>query len=65
MRNYYGIDFKKKRAELLESSAAQPIISEVIAKADAAIEKIYDALKFSDYMIFAAPRNEVSENILL
>lgn len=53
MRNYYGIDFKKKRAELLESSAAQPIISEVIAKADAAIEKIYDALKFSDYMIFA------------
>lgn len=53
MKNYYGIDFNKKRAELLKSEAAKPIISEVIAKADAAIEKSYDALKLSDYMIFA------------
>lgn len=53
MKNFYGIDFNKKRAELLASEAAKPIVSEVIAKADAAIEKSYDALKLSDYMIFA------------
>ena len=53
MKNYYGIDFTKKRTELLSSRTAAPMIKEVVARADAALEKTYAALKFSDYMLFA------------
>ena len=53
MKNYYGIDFDKKRTELLSSKTAAPMIKEIVARADAALEKTYAALKFSDYMLFA------------
>ena len=53
MKNYYGIDIKKQRENLLKSRAAKPILDKVIQKADLAITKSYLALKFSDYMIFA------------
>ena len=57
MRNYYGIDFNKKREELHASEAAKPIITDVITIADAALEKSYNALKFSDYMLFSKTGN--------
>ena len=53
MRNYYGIDFEKKRAALLDCSAAKPIIAKVVENADKAIGKSYAALRFSDYMMFS------------
>lgn len=53
MKNYYGIDFEKKKAELLMCEAAKPIMSTVIKNADEAIKKTYAALKFSDYMLFS------------
>lgn len=51
-KHYYGVDFDKKREELLKSKAAKPFIEDVIAKADAAIGCSYEAFKMSEYMEF-------------
>ena len=51
-KHYYGVDFDKQREALLKSEAAKGFIDDVIAKADAAIEKTYEALKMSEYMEF-------------
>ena len=51
-KHYYGVDFDKQRAALLKSEIAKAFVNDVIAKADAAIEKSYEALKMSEYMEF-------------
>lgn len=51
-KHYYGVDFDKQREALLKSEAAKGFIDDVIVKADAAIEKTYEALKMSEYMEF-------------
>lgn len=51
-KHYYGVDFDKKREELLKSEVAKSFIEDVIAKADAAIGSSYEALKMSEYMEF-------------
>ena len=51
-KHYYGVDFDKQREALLKSQAAKEFVQDVIAKADAAIEKTYEALKMSEYMEF-------------
>ncbi len=51
-KHYYGVDFDKKREELLKNEVAKSFIEDVIAKADAAIGSSYEALKMSEYMEF-------------
>ena len=52
MKNYFGIDFNKKREALLKSEAARPMIDHIIKKADNALGKTYSVLKMSEYMLF-------------
>jgi len=52
MKNYYGVDIKKQREKLINSEKAKVIINGVIDNADKALGKKYEALKFSDYMMF-------------
>ncbi len=52
MNNYYGIDFARQKEKLLSSEAAKVLINDVIEKADSALEKTYDALKFTEYTLF-------------
>ncbi len=51
-KHYFGVDFEAQREALLKSEAAKGYIDDVVAKADAAIEKTYEALKMSEYMEF-------------
>ena len=51
MSNYFGIDCDKQRERLLESKAAKPLIENTIKRADLALEKTYEPLKISDYML--------------
>lgn len=52
MKRYYGVDFEKQREKLLKSKTAKQIIDPIIEKADAALGKVYECLKMSEYMLF-------------
>ena len=57
MKNYYGVDPKKQREKLLNSETAKSMIESIIEKADNALEKTYEALKISEYMLFLETGN--------
>ena len=52
MGKCYGVDIEKQRVALQKSDVARKIYLPIIEKADAALEKIYPALKMSDYMMY-------------
>lgn len=52
MKRYYGVDFEKQREKLLKSKTAKQIIDPIIEKADAALGKVYECLKMSEYTLF-------------
>ena len=52
MENYYGVDFAKQKEKLLNSKIAKVLINDVIERAEAALDKTYDALKFSEFTLF-------------
>ena len=52
MKRYYGVNFEKQREALLNSESARGLIEDVIKKADLALEKTYEALKMSEYMLY-------------
>lgn len=39
-KHYYGVDFDKQRESLLKSEAAQIFITDIITKADAALDSL-------------------------
>lgn len=57
MKKYYDVDFEKQRELLLKSEKAKPIIEIILKNADEAILKTYEALKFSEYMLFVETGN--------
>lgn len=52
MKNYYGVDFAEQKKKLSNSKIAKVLINDVIEKAEAALGKTYDALKFSEFTLF-------------
>lgn len=52
MKRYYGVDFDKQREALLNSETAKPLIDELIKKADAAVDTVYEVLKMSEFCMF-------------
>lgn len=57
LKNYYSVNFSEQREKLLCSNAANKIIDDIVSKANKAIEKEYESLKFSEYMIFEETGN--------
>ena len=51
MSHYFGIDCDKQREKLLNSEAAKPLIENTIKRANLSLEKTYEHLKMSDYML--------------
>ena len=52
MNNYYGVNFAKQKEKLLNSKISKVLINDVIEKAESALGKIYDTLKFSEFTLF-------------
>ena len=52
MNTYLGTNLSVQREKLMKSSAAKPVIDEIINKADVALNREYPHLVYSDYMIY-------------
>ena len=52
MKTCYGVDIEQKQKELLQSDVAKRLYMPIIERADKAIEKVYPALKMTDYLIY-------------
>lgn len=61
MKNYYGIDFAKRRNEILKSDAFKPIIDHIMSNADNALEAEYIVDRMSDYMSYYSTGRRADE----
>ena len=50
MRDYYGIDFKRKKEQILACKDYKPLINQIVSRADKALETQYNIDKISKYM---------------
>ena len=50
MKNYYNIDFKTKKQEILACEAYKPIVEQIVNRANKALETDYNIDKISKYM---------------